>query len=342
MRPLLILLLALGAALHLSAQEPARQASRFGFRLSPIVDLWYELRTLAEGESLASEEAGALRAAIEAARALDEVLGSPIAWGLVEGRIAGCATGDELLQAMLMLPPEFQLRGPDGARRSIPLRAQAQALAEQVVQLEETWLRESWPQRKVLLEKQRAHLDELLADGKETAIWARIEELLGLAPPDTPVPVQLVVRSPWPGAVTHRAPGGAACFVAVESRRGAALAEVVVHEALHAVEVMQPEGATCLFDAQREAFRKAQLSPRDRRTRDALHAYVFLAAAEAVRTALDPEHVDYGITAGVYERMGAPAGIVRAAWTSYVQGQLDADALVARVAEGLARSGGED
>ncbi len=328
------------ALLALAAVPCAQEESRLDLRISPIVDLWYEVRARAEEPAEAIAASERMGNAIEAAHALGRTLGSPLAWGFVEGRIAGCERGEDLLESLALLPAEITRRTPSGKGRKIRLREPALALGRAVAALEKDWLRESWPERRARIEAARKDLRESLGEGREAALLERIEALLGLRSPEEPIPVMLVGRAPWPGAVTHRTPKGAACFVAVEDRRGPALAEVVLHESLHAMDAVTEHPAPTLLDAQREAFRAAKVPPGDRRAGNALHTFLFLAAGEAVRTVLDPDYEDYGVTSGVYERLGKAAAFVRPAWTLYVAGELDADGLVARIATELARAGG--
>src|SRR5262245_52685051 len=73
-----------------AAPAPAAPV-RLEVRVSPIVDLYYELRTRAtEPEAAGADDL--LAPATGAARALDRELGWILAWGPLDGRIADCKT----------------------------------------------------------------------------------------------------------------------------------------------------------------------------------------------------------------------------------------------------------
>ena len=304
-------------------------------RVSPILDLWFEVRARAEEEGEGEPAADdPWRAAVGAARAATEALGHPLAFGLIEGRLAGCTTGRELSDALATLPEEFSLRRPGAPARVLALRKIATSLGHEVAELEEGWLREHWPERARQLANAATTLRDAFANGRDAKLLEHARGLLRQAPTASPVPVHLVWRAPAPGGFTHRTLAGGVCFVAVAERGRSELVEVLLHEALHATDVA-PANRGALPAMMSTALRSLAGTPQEAQGPPAIHALFFLAAAEAVRFGLDPAHVDYGDAHGAYGRMGEAVKVVRPAWRCYLAGEIDAAEFVARVAREL-------
>lgn len=105
------------------------------------------------------------------------------------------------------------------------------------------------------------------------------------------VDVALVADGVPRGGVTGDRGDGPACFVAVATYGPSTLAELVVHEALHAVDGTCPR-PSALSRLREEPGASPQL----------WHALLFVAAAEAVRRFIEVDHQDFGTTHGYYRR----------------------------------------
>lgn len=314
----------MSAALCLSLAAAA--SIRVEPRVEPFVDLWFAVRELsARPESEAPE---ALRPAVAAARALDAQIGSPLAWGPVDGLLPGCASAADLAARLERVPEKLEF----GAGRSVELRAGVRTLAGALAAAEEPFRASLWPARERRI---RAALEDLQAGflAHQEACFAQHARALGAEGLELTVPVFLVERAPAPGAITHRAAGGkGACFVAVDGLQGSALAEVVLHEATHAIDVARDGD---VFDQLRERLAKAGFGPRDRATRDAPHTLMFLQSAETIRRCLAPEHKDRGEESGYYAKVGDVAAVERAAWREHLDGKLALDAALDRIVAAL-------
>ncbi|MEW6072615.1 MAG: hypothetical protein AB1726_08505 [Planctomycetota bacterium] len=333
--PVRLLLAALLAPAPASPRPPeAGPELRVELLVSPAVDLWFAVRARAEEASEPAPEDPWLPA-VRAAREAAQALGDPRAFGLIEGRIARCADGAALRAALATLPEDFAPRGSTGERRPIALRKIAAGMGAALAGLEDAWLREAWPARRVRLEEARRALEPAFAGERGAALAARVQKLVGLAPSSRAVPVHLVLSAPAPGGFTHRAKEGGVSFVAVEGRGGSLLLEIVLHELLHAFDA-EPGSAASLPAALRRALGEAGVEPADPAAHQAVHALFFLAAAAAVRGVVDPAHVDYGESSGLYGRLGPAGAIVRSAWERRRRGELDEAAFVAGVARAVA------
>lgn len=324
---LLPLLLSVPLASPAAPGDDAAHAYRLDVRVSPIVDLYCELRVLAADPSALSVD-DPRAPAVAAIRALDRELGPLfLGWGLVEGGLAEAHSGADLAAAFGALPESWELR--DG--RSIALRAPALAIAAEIAALEPAWRRDVWPER----------LAELMdaATRLRAAVESRPEALsdfaaaMELAPAGAVVPVLLVSDATAPGAFTYRRPGGGGlCFVGVRAHPGSQLLETALHESLHALEVQLGDDPSLLTKL-RDALTAAGLGERDPALRNVPHTLYFLHAADTVRRHFDPEHEDYGDVASYYEKVAPVAEYERPLWEAYRSGELDADALVAQLVE---------
>jgi len=324
----------LPAALLALAALPALQGSdlrrppdvHVELRTSPIVDLYFEVRVRAEAGA-AEEDDDPLYRAVVAAQALGETLGSPLAFGLVEGNLAECRTADDVRRAFGKLPTDFQLRTNEG-ESAHDLRAETMELADGLSDAESAWLADAWPPRGERLEATRTALLELLTPEHERALSDHLQRLLGTTVSGFEHPVHLVLRAPSPGGFTQRRMGGGAVsFVSVEGRSTSLLAEIVLHETLHGLDFRtSATPSDSLLGELRAALTAAGVNDRDQR--EVVHLVFFLAAGDAVRRVLAPQHVDYGESQGVYEKIGPLAEVARPLWRRYASGQIERPALV--------------
>ncbi len=224
------------ALLAMVAAVPAPAAMRFDFAAKPFVDLHFFVRSLASSKAPSPEVAdvAGLAEAVQAARDLDAELGSPIAWGYVEGLIGDCATAHEGTLAMAKTRKTVEMLGG----KNIELRAGAMKLAAALEKAEPGFLEKVWPEHRQAIEDAQERIKKGF-DGKEGACLADVAKHLGLPSSDRAIPVRLVYEEPFPGAVTHRKPGGGGvCFVSVKGVEGTQLLESVLHEATHALDVL--------------------------------------------------------------------------------------------------------
>jgi len=308
---------------------PSSRGHPLELRTSPLVELWLEVRQLSEADGLPEDED--LAAAVEAMRALGEALGSAVGFGLLEGNLEGAADAEELALAFEDLPEVWRSRS--GAE--IVLREPCLAAAAAVAVVEPRWRENEWPARAKLLAAAEARLGAVL-DEHGPAIYARLHATLGLRIEGVQIRVYLVTRAPWPGAFTHRRHGGGSIsFVAVEDDLPA-LAEVVVHETIHALDLETP-GPESLLVELRRALVAAGLEPRA--TRDWTHTLFFLEAGACIRELLDSEHVDYGERTTLYARSKPAVDVERPLWRAYTAGELERAELILSIVAAATEDG---
>lgn len=83
------------------------------------------------------------------------------------------------------------------------------------------------------------------------------------------------------------------CLVAIDGLDPSTLAESIVHEALHAVDMLSDDADSLI----------AQLRSRPDGSGQLWHVPFFIAAANAVRHVIDADHVDYGHAHGYYPKV---------------------------------------
>lgn len=342
---LLLAPLVLAPAPRAAAQEaepaPAERV-RLEFRIDPAIDLYYELRARAAAGTGAPAGLGErdelLEPALEPFRALDRELGSTLAWGPVDGLLDGCRSLSDVAARFAELPERFEVRRPGGAPAEIALRERALALASAMASIEPQFEEARWPARRERLAAAADSLRESFGGERGRALYAKLFEALGLQLDSASVPVHLVLHGPPPGAVTYRRlGGGGACFVGVDELAGSLLDEVVLHESVHALDLASADQQTpTLLQELRRALTDAGIGITDRRARDVPHSLFFVFAGELVRRYLDPDHVDYGERADLYRRLAAPVRVERDLVPLYLDGSIERDELVGRIAAAAA------
>lgn len=279
--------------------EPTEPAGPFDLRVLPLVELFHEVRARAETPAEEEPEDDLLDGAVEAARVLVEELGPLPSARFLEGYLLDCEDANKLQERFQRLPEQTP-RGAGG--EPLALQDTAIRLAEELSKVESTWRERVWPERQVQLEAAAERLGAILNGPAGAAILADVARELDLAAPREPLAIHLVTRAPRPGAITLRAANGPTSFVAVDGLADSLAIEIIVHEALHALDALTEERGS-LPSRLRTALEAAGVSARSEAHRNAVHALFFVAAGALVRRHVDADHEDYGVTRGVYEQL---------------------------------------
>jgi hypothetical protein len=327
----LLLLRAAASAQPAGPGTPAAGAqaahARLELHVSPVADLHFWVRALAEGDGPVPDVPG-LDAAVQAARALRGELKGSLAWGILESALDQAPSAAAVLERWSRAPETVKL----GPGRNALLRPGAVRLAEALAAAEPGFLERAWPARKQALEQAVQRL-ELGYRPQEAAAFAFVEQHLGFPQQPVAIPVYLVLDGPFPQAFTHRRRGGGGvCFVGVRALEGSQLYEALLHEATHALDVAAGQAPTALATL-RWTLRQQGVLDNDRRMRDVPHTLMFVNAAEAVRRTIDPAHRDHGDVAGYYPKVEPIAGIERAVWAEYLDGKLQREQALQRIVQ---------
>lgn len=320
------LLLTLSAC---SAQQDD-PAPLFEVSLTPGSELWSEVRYLA---SLDPEENGeavpvepAMAEAVAAARRVGLMLAGEPAWTVLDGQANAVGAG-EWLSMKLKLPG--RLLG-EGTKRK-ELRSELELLFASLDSAAAPWIEQHWPARQAALLQAATDLQELFNHEAQTAVLLRLKRWVAAPLPPEPVSVRLVTRSVAPGEVTVLVDSLALSLVSVTGRSTLELCDVVLHEAIHALET-RPIHPPTLFNRAtawliQEGVRKPSVQGKY------VHTFYYLAAAEAIRGVIDPNHVDHGITGGYYGRATNAYGVIKPLWDEYVAGNIRRGEMLETVAK---------
>lgn len=315
----------------LSAQVPAPPAPPspqpvLDLRINPLMDLHYWVRKLAREESALPAVEG-LPAALAATNQAGLSLGDPRLWGILDASFTEASSAEELAHVATQLPESFKTR--DG--KSIPVRQDIAGLATGYGGVEKGFLATVWPGHRETAERAAAAVRKVLFP-KATEVYADLSSRLGLPAPGAPIPMYLVGAAPFPGAFTMRSQGGPFSVVALEGEPDSQWVEIVVHESIHALDVLAKEGSV-LAELQRRLSQVPGADPQE--VHDFVHTVMFVQAAGTVRKVLDPGHKDYGDVRGYYARVGRAATVVVPAWREYLDGKSTRDEALAKIVAGF-------
>ncbi len=307
-----------------AAQEAQPDASRFEFRTNPLLGLHMYLRAAAGREEAVQLDGAA--EAMDALRRVEEALGGPSAWGMVEPIIASSADAPTLQGFVQRLPVSSRLR--DG--REIALREPMTAYARALAVVEPAFRKDIWPAHEQAIERAPQRLSATFK-GREADCIRHLQDALGMRDPGVVVPVYLVAEAPAPAAFTHRGRGGPICIVGVDEADDGLLAEMVLHELIHALDVTTADQPATALNRLRAALVDAGVQPSDGAHRDLPHTLMFAQAAATVRELLDPGHQAYGEARGYYAKLPEAFAAVAPAWSDRVAGRLDVEQAVTRI-----------
>ena len=318
-------------ALALTVLAPAAEL-RFEIASKPYVDLFFHVRSCAASKDPLPEGSW-LTEAVGAARALDAELGTPLAWGHVEALIRDCATAKEGSAAIAEARETLEM----GGGRTVALRAGALKLAGELEKIEANFVEHLWPADEKAIAEGIERIRKGFG-GKEGECLAFVAKHLDLVSLDRTIPVRIVFEAPFPGAVTHRAPGGGVCFVGVKANPGSQLLETVLHEATHVLDIATPiadgVGGSVLYEL-RARLEKAGFTRKDPEWRDVPHTLMFVQAGETIRRLVDRKHEHYGVAARYYDKVRAIADLELDAWIAYLDGKATREEAIERIVAGV-------
>lgn len=309
----------LAAALALLLAAPATAAlTSLDLRISPAIDEWFWVRNLAVPPAIPPDDRHVRDAVAECAR-LEAALGGTAAWGLVEGAMVDCSTLAEVRRSCEGFPESYRTSHGD-----IPLRAATLKFVDALVQVEPVFRRSVWPGHQKRLAAARSSIEETLGPAERG--W--LEDLvtrLGVERPDSATTVYLVVDAPSPRGFTRvdraRRP---VCFVGVADTRGTELAEMPVHELVHALDARQGLTRGALRDL-RIRLQAAGIPAGSPEGWEAVHILMFIQSGETIRRVLDHRHHHFGEWFGTYSRSPKSAPLLYEWWDRYLDGAVTRD-----------------
>jgi len=286
------------------------------FRVSPAIDLFFTARARAAGATTINSGPKLQKAIDEMAR-LEQVLGGSAQWGLVEGALAGCEKAADIRRSFGFFPEEYVF-----GTRTLKLKSATMTLAAALEAAEPEFLAKVWPKHKALITKQKAVITRIL--GPAEAAWsAGLTTQLDLALPAQPVLTYLVAEAPPPWGYTRLDRGSQPMIIiGVGGVEGTTLAELPVHELVHALDARQ--------GGERGALRSLRLLLSNQgipqgsvENNQITHALMYVASGEVMRRIVENRHRHFGETYGTYERMPDVAPALLEWWKRYLDGTVD-------------------
>lgn len=207
-----------------------------------------------------------------------------------------------------------------------------QALPE-ILQILETsmgsYQEQVWPgDRQSLQERLAWWRDE--TESRLPALLGFIQDLLSFSPDVGQVTILVVPEAPGKGAATYRSAQGPFVVIGAGNFQGPDFVEALLHEVIHAMEVLAPEGN--VLSRLRELLTQYQVDSTT--MRDLTHTVIFVAAALAVQRSYDADHVALGESRGAYSRgLETYRQVVEPALRAAAAGQLDTKALLERLVQ---------
>lgn len=321
--------LALVALMLSGAGSAVAQQTRIELRIQPAIDLWTSARAHAYSPDGAPEELAPL---VGAMHALSKHVSR--GWGFLEGGLNGATSTQDIVD---------QLGSVDKARtrggEEVDISAEVQAVMKALLQVEPVHREKLWPARLAVLQEKHKYLETTLLP-KQAQAFAYMLRSLGMDDPGIVVPVYLVSHSPRPGATTYYDQdrnGFSIVSVDLETIQGTALAETVLHEATHALDMASNRVSEDRVSEKnvlaklRDRLRDAGLGFRDPAFRDLPHTLMFAQAGETIRRFVDPDHVHYGSGPSTYYQRVQHGEMERDLWIRHLDGEVSLDQVLDRL-----------
>jgi hypothetical protein len=310
-----------GASVASAAGPPAAPGSRGGglqsldILVSPAIDLYFTARTRASGPTRTQSGRGMQRA-IAAVQEFEAALGGTSQWGFVDGAVTGCRTAADITASFRLFPESYVYGG-----RTLPLRKLATDLGQALEAAEAEFLRDTWPGHEKTIEAGIAELRRTLTP-KEAAWRGDVLSRLDFAAPTRPAVLYVVAEAPEPWAFTRLDRGRQPVIIlGVDGREGTQLAEMAVHEWIHALDADQGANRGA-FHELRLKLTAAGIPGAGPEGAPIVHLLMYLQSGETVRRHLDPRHVHFGESYGTYGRMPTSAPALREWWGRYLDGAI--------------------
>jgi hypothetical protein len=294
----------------------------FDIQKSPAIDLFFTARARAAA-------AGYIPSGPKVQKAVDEVrrceveLGGSAEWGIIEGALAGCETAADIKRSFGYFPESFTY-----GTRTIPLRAATLRLATALEGAEKEFLADVWPKHQALLAKQEAVITKTLGPGEK--IWlGHLVTYLDLEMPAKSTLLYLTAEAPEPWGFTRLDRGSQpVIYLGVGSVEGSTLAELAVHELIHALDARQGGGRGALREL-RIQLNDAGVTTGSPESSRIVHALMYVESGEVMRRIVSSRHRHFGETYGTYGRMADVAPSLLEWWRRYLDGAIDRDEALA-------------
>jgi hypothetical protein len=332
----LLFVAAFGFQHSAAAQTQGAQARHqlLDVRFNPVVDLNYMIRKYASSKAELPKNIDGFEEAVGVARQLNTEFGSWLGggWPAMDAALTKCKNSSEAMQALSQTPETTTSR----QGKTIRVRDAAIRYAKALSAVEASYSKSVLPQHENLAAKTREYIAKTFGPNEQKS-FAYFRSSLGLADPQSGIPVFLVAESPWPGGFTFWAENRkGTVIISIESNPGSMLLEALMHEAIHALD-LETSGTGNVLEEIRTRLKKAGLGENDVAVVQGAHLLVFMQAGETVKRLLDPSHQHYGDVRGVYKYAALQplADVARPIWVAYLDRKISREEAINKIVEGF-------
>ncbi len=317
-----------------TAGTPERRETRdpigthLELQIEPLVDLYFFVR--AQAADVDATPQPGYEEAVDAARAIQDQMGSFGGWGPLDSHVFIVADPGEMVQRFSELAEPYERRG-----RTLSIRDDAVRLATALGERLPSFTAELWPAREAELNARISYLESAFIPKHREAL-AFMMDSLGIADPGLTIPMFLVTQTNPPGAMTYYLRGGKPVSVLDVTVGGTddLLLETLLHEATHTLDRASKD-STSAFDTLRKLLVERGVAAGTDAYHDIPHTLMFVQAGETMRRLYNPEHVAYGDATDLYERSGNAAVVEREVWPRYLDGDLGREEALGQIVESL-------
>ena len=292
--------------------------------INPVVGLHYHVKSMLHGDRRAEK---AYTSALDSARDFEREIRTPLRWGFIEPFLTQCQTASMLSAWIDKIPERFRLRSGMIVTPRKSLIPYMQALAE----ASPAYMKNTWPINKELLLEAKNKLDTTLKE-RGSELLEYITDKLGMISDQRPLRIYLNIDAFLPGGSTCSARGvGVVSFVNINNVSDARMIEVVLHEAIHALDLRSRDQPTIL-NLIREKLIETGIRPNNPLFRDLPHAVVFVQAAEAVRRILHYPSQEFQYDNAFFKKTSQVVKEVPSKWKAYLDGSMSREEIIDAVA----------
>ena len=317
-----VLLMASFGGGSVTSSQSVNKKRRLEFRINPFADLYFYVYRYSSSQDKPPDVEG-LASALEVARQ------TPFALTLVDALPFEFENAAAAEAAFNKYPESYV----NAKREIVGLREKVVRFGRSLGAFEKSFTENVWPQHKVQLEAAAEKLERTLRPREQEA-FDYFTRHLGMADAESTVPVYLVVETPWPGGFTMwgKETTRGSCAISIATSAGPQLFTVVLHEAIHALD-LETKGKGNVLVELRTRLLQAGFNEKDAVVQHGPHLLVFIQSSETVRRFIDPSFQPY--TEGVFTRPGLQplVKVELPIWTAYLDGKISREQALDQIVE---------
>lgn len=292
--------------------------------VNPVVCLHYHIRSMLHGDD---DPEKAYISALESGRDFEREIKTPLRWGFIEPFLIKCHSSSDLDLWIDKIPERFRLRSGMIVTPRESLIPYIQSLAE----AEPAYMNSIWPIHEGSLLEAKKKLDQVF-DVRGAELLEYITDKLDIKSDQRPLRIYLTIDALLPGGSTCSARGvGIVSFVNIKNVSDARMIEVVLHEAIHALD-LRSQGKPTVLNLIRKKLIETGCRPNNPLFRDLPHAVVFVQAAETVQRILHYPSQEFQYDNAFFKKAPQIVKEVLSKWKAYLDGSMSREEIIDAVA----------